>query len=230
MLMPQRISLASSRGAGAGSLLIARFLIARFLIAGFLIVGFLAAAGISFPSAALGVIEAELPLAKLVADSDAVVVLKVDGIDATRPGAYFTLERKLAGKVAIERLAVLLSGEKERYPKDLLDRLAVGDSWIAFVTESEGLWMALAYSEGTWFHMTGRTDETGKVRWRWKCMEPYLRRSFAGTNADLEKVLADHFAGKGKLPPVDPKAKPGLGPAKGETAAEKPKDAASPAP
>jgi hypothetical protein len=41
--------------------------------------------------------------------------------------------------------------------------------------------------------------------------EPYLRTTFKGTTAELQKVLVDHLAGKGKLPePI--KEEPGFGP------------------
>lgn len=53
--------------------------------------------------------------------------------------------------------------------------------------------------------------DRGKLLCRFAQGEPYLRATFKGTTAELNKILVDHQAGKGKLP--DPvKEEPGFGP------------------
>lgn len=41
--------------------------------------------------------------------------------------------------------------------------------------------------------------------------EPYLRRTFKGTTAEMRQVIIDGLSGK-KAPPYDPKEKGGFGP------------------
>lgn len=53
--------------------------------------------------------------------------------------------------------------------------------------------------------------DNDKLVWRLAQGEPYLRTTFKGTTAEMNTVLLDHLAGKGKLPePVQ--AEPGFGP------------------
>ena len=59
--------------------------------------------------------------------------------------------------------------------------------------------------------LQGTKTGDGQLLWRLQQGEPYLRTTFKGTTAEMNKVLVDHLAGKGKLPePV--KAEPGFGP------------------
>ena len=92
---------------------------------------------------------------------------------------------------------------------------------ILFINDAGGFWhnkgatrkypIAFGYTEGSWFCMESTKRDDGKLLWRLAQGEPYLRTTFKGTTAELNKVLVDHFAGKGKLPePV--KAEPGFGP------------------
>src|SRR5439155_27384590 len=62
-----------------------------------------------------------------------------------------------------------------------------------------------------WFPMTDVQTDDG-VRWGFTHFEPYLRKTFKGTTADLRQVIRAVLAGKKKAPPLDKKEKPGLGP------------------
>ena len=92
---------------------------------------------------------------------------------------------------------------------------------ILFINDEGGFWhnkgatrkfpIAFGYTNGSWFCMESTKLGDGKLQWRLAQGEPYLRTTFKGTTAELNKVLVDHLAGKGRLP--DPvKAEPGFGP------------------
>ena len=59
--------------------------------------------------------------------------------------------------------------------------------------------------------MTGQ-KVGGEVRWRWAHLEPYLRRTYKGTTAEMAQAIRDGLSGKKKPPPPDAREKPGLGP------------------
>jgi len=92
---------------------------------------------------------------------------------------------------------------------------------ILFINDAGGFWhnkgatrkypIAFGFTNGSWFCLESTKLDDGKLLWRLAQGEPYLRTTFKGTTAELNKVLVDHLAGKGKLP--DPvKAEPGFGP------------------
>ena len=91
-----------------------------------------------------------------------------------------------------------------------------------FATDSVSLWFvappfgkvitARVYSEGTWMTLTGTAVEKDKIAWKLSSGEPFLRGTFKGTSAELEKVLREHFDKKAPLPAVDEKEKAGYGP------------------
>ena len=71
--------------------------------------------------------------------------------------------------------------------------------------------IAFGFTNGSWFCLESTRLDNGKLLWQLAQGEPYLRTTFKGTTAELNKVLVDHLAGKGKLP--DPvKEEPGFGP------------------
>jgi outer membrane protein assembly factor BamB len=69
-----------------------------------------------------------------------------------------------------------------------------------------------AFTNGTWLQLHGTKLENDQVVFSLKSAEPYFRKSFKGTTAELRQLLKDHAAGKGKLPPLDDKEAPGFGP------------------
>ncbi|HWG43059.1 MAG TPA: PQQ-binding-like beta-propeller repeat protein, partial [Gemmataceae bacterium] len=70
---------------------------------------------------------------------------------------------------------------------------------------------AFAYTNGTWFQMVG-VEADGMVRWSFTHGEPYLRKTFKGSTADLKQIVVDSLADKKKPPEPDTKEKPGFGP------------------
>jgi outer membrane protein assembly factor BamB len=144
-----------------------------------------------------------------------ILTVKVQTLDPARPAMVLAPAEPLKGKVPFARLAVSLKGDaeaaKEKETPLLLKRLATDLPLVLFINQRDDDYTAFAYSNGTWFQMVGGTD-AGTVRWSFTHLEPYLRRTYKGTTAELRQLIAEGLAGKARLPPVNPKEKPGLGP------------------
>ncbi len=147
------------------------------------------------------------PLADVVRDSDVIMALEVSARDPGKQHATLKRARLLKGQTAWSGgLLKLTSGDDKSQVPVLHARLAPKRRVLVF---ARGGKMALGYVEGTWFRAVpapgSRTD------WQLVHLEPYLRRTFRGPSAELEKAVGDGLAGK-KLPAPDPKVKPGVGP------------------
>ncbi|HEV3237877.1 MAG TPA: PQQ-binding-like beta-propeller repeat protein [Gemmataceae bacterium] len=176
----------------------------------FLLVGFLSAA-----NAAHAVIQRLTPLKDVLAESQFIFVAKVDVIDPDKPSVVLKVDEQLKGKATFEKLPINLTGDSEAKKLDhtpqLLKRLAPKLTVIVFASKQDKKYTAFAFSNGTWFQLVGEeADRT--VRWSFTHCEPYLRRTFKGSTADLKEIIEDGLAGKKKPPEPDAKEKPGLGP------------------
>jgi hypothetical protein len=149
-----------------------------------------------------------------------IFVAKVDKLYPDKPGVMLKVGDQLKGKAPFDKLAVNLTGDsdarKHKHTAQLLKRLAPDLPLVVFANPNPrgSRYDALAYTNGTWVQMIGHVDKDSpaKVRWQFTHCEPYLRRTFKGTTAELRQVVADSLAGKKKPPEPDPKEPPGLGP------------------
>ncbi|MFM7071677.1 MAG: hypothetical protein ACKO38_07805 [Planctomycetota bacterium] len=158
------------------------------------------------------VIQILLPLKSVLDDSQTIVVAKVERLDPARPSMVLVTSESLKGGRPFDRLPVNLTGDKERHTPRLLKRIADGTPIVLFIKkESDGKFMALGYTDGTWLQLLGQTDG-GQTRWAFTHCETYLRRTYKGTTEELRGLVADVLAGKRKAPPPDPKERPGFGP------------------
>lgn len=165
-----------------------------------------------FARPAWAVIQVLIPLQSLIGDSDGIVVAKVEKVDPTRPAAVLVVTQSLKGKLPLQRLPINLTGDEEKHTPQLLKRLATDLPVVLCVKKQDAkTQMVLAFTNGTWFQVLGKQDGAD-VRWSFTHCEPYLRRTFKGTTAELEKIVADSVAGKKKAPPPNPKEPPGFGP------------------
>src|SRR5262249_27621974 len=126
-------------------------------------------------------------------------------------------EEDVKGKAAFRRLAVNLKGDadaaKNKQTPQLLKRLAPKLPLVVFAAEQnkDKGYLALCYTNGTWFQMRG--DKDGDAgRWSFNHLEPYLRRTFKGTTEEMKQTVADALSGKKQPPAPNDKEKPGLGP------------------
>ncbi|MFL5243917.1 MAG: PQQ-binding-like beta-propeller repeat protein [Gemmataceae bacterium] len=161
------------------------------------------------------VVQRLTPLKDVLAESQFIFVAKVSALDPDKPSVVLAIEKQLKGKATFEKLLVNLTGDSEAKKLDhtpqLLKRLAPKLTLIIFATKNGKKYTAFAYTNGTWFQLIGEeADKT--VRWSFTHCEPYLRRTFKGSTADLKQIVEDGLAGRSKPPEVDPKEKPGFGP------------------
>jgi hypothetical protein len=183
---------------------------ARILAAASLLA--LVVVGLATHREAFAVIQVLLPLKSVLDDSQSIMVAKVERLDADKPTMVLTVSESLKGGTPFPRLPVNLTGDKERHTPRLLKRIAVGTPIVLFVKkESEGKYMALGFTDGTWLQLLGQTDG-GQTRWAFTHCETYLRRTYKGTTSELKTLVTDVLAGKRKAPPPDPKERPGFGP------------------
>src|SRR5439155_1066803 len=69
------------------------------------------------------------------------------------------------------------------------------------------------YTNGTWFQMVGQQpDGADPLVLAFTHCEPYLRRTFKGTTAQMRQVVLDGLSGKQKPPEPVADEPPGLGP------------------
>jgi hypothetical protein len=174
-------------------------------------------------TSAEAVITAQFPLKDVLANGQYIFMAKVEKIDPDKPALVLRVDEKLKGKPPFEKLPINLTGDSEgqklKHTPQLLKRLAPDLPLIVFVNQRGKRYDTFAFTNGTWFQVAGHIDkdEGAKVRWAFLHCEPYLRRTFKGTTAELEQTLTDVLAGKKKAPPANPKEPAGLGPEVGAT-------------
>ena len=146
-----------------------------------------------------------------------IFVAAVEKVDPDKPSAIFTVEKVIKGKLPFERLPVNMTGDddakKAGDTKTILERLDPTRKVVIFAVKQNGLFEAMAFVEGSWFSLQGTPDpETKAIRWAFLHGEPFLRRTFKGTTAEMIKVIEDGLAKKAKPPMADENEKPGFGP------------------
>jgi outer membrane protein assembly factor BamB len=166
-----------------------------------------------FTAPALALIERLMPLTSVLDDSDEVFVAHFERIDAEKPSAILVWDKDLQGKTKHRRLPVNLTGDKEKHTPEFLKRIAPKLPVVLFVTRRDEKYLALGYTDGTWFQLIGTNADDGTtVRWVFTHCEIYLRRTFTGTTKEMITVVTDAVAGKKKPPKPNPKEAPGFGP------------------
>jgi outer membrane protein assembly factor BamB len=184
--------------------------------------GLIAALGLLLaerPAQAL--ITALTPLQNVLQQSTFIVSARVESVDADKPALVVVVEEDLKGKAPVRKLPILLKGDAEAKKKDhvplILKRVAPKLPLVLFILKQDTKYTAFAYTNGTWFQIVG-VEADNAVRWQFTHGEPYLRKTFKGSTAELKQVVIDGLAGKKDPPKPDTKEKPGFGP---EVEAEK---------
>jgi outer membrane protein assembly factor BamB len=170
-----------------------------------------------FADAAWSLIIRLTPLREVLAETPIISTAKIEKLDPERPSAVLALTEDLKGKLPFRRLPINLTGDAEakklKHTPQLLKRLAPDLPLVLFATQNGKQHTIFAYTNGTWFQMIGRqTDGVDTIVWAFTHCEPYFRRTFKGTTAELRQIVVDAVAGKKKPPEPDPKEPPGLGP------------------
>ncbi len=146
-----------------------------------------------------------------------IFVAAVDSVLPERPALVLKLDEKLKGDPPFDRLPVNMTGDEEakkgEHTKLMFERLDPGRKVVVFASKKGKRYNAMAFTEGTWFSMQGAVDDDGKtVRWAFLHGEPYLRRTFKGTTAELRQVCVDGLAKKTAPPAPNEKEPAGFGP------------------
>ena len=190
---------------------------------GFLMLAMLALSA----SEARGVIKATSPLKLFVGDATQIVRVRVTKFDPVNSRLVLDVEQDIKGKMEPRTLNVVWKVEPDskwegiRTLPRVLKCFGPDQQAILFINDAGGFWhnkgatrknpIAFGFTNGSWFCLESTRRDDGKLLWRLAQGEPYLRTTFKGTTAELNKLLVDHLAGKGKLPePV--KSEPGFGP------------------
>ena len=174
-----------------------------------------------------GVIKATTALDLFVRDGTQIVQVKVTKFDPEKNRMVFEVEQDLKGKLEDRSLNVGWKLDPDskwegiRALPRLLKCFGPDQQAVLFINDAGGFWhnkgntrktpIAFGYTNGSWFCLESTKQDNGKLLWRLAQGEPYLRSTFKGTTAELNKVLVDHLTNKVKLPePV--KEEPGFGP------------------
>ena len=171
---------------------------------------------LAFAALARALIGMAFPLSAMVEESEWIVVAKVEKIDPQAPLVVLSVSEDLKGKARDRRLVIDFKGDTEAKKCDhvpqLLKRLAPNMSVVVAANKRDKLYLAFAYSNGTWFQIQGQQSDPSQIDWSLTHGEPTLRRTYTGTTAELRQLLIDHLAGKAKLPMANQKEPPGFGP------------------
>ena len=146
-----------------------------------------------------------------------IFVAAVDSVLPDRPALVLKLDEKLKGEPPFDRLPVNMTGDDEakkgEHTKLMFERLDAGRKVVVFASKKGKRYNAMAFTDGTWFSLQGAIDDDGKtVRWAFLHGEPYLRRTFKGTTAELRQVCVDGLAKKAAPPAPNEKEPAGFGP------------------
>ncbi|MBM3978879.1 MAG: hypothetical protein FJ304_01075 [Planctomycetes bacterium] len=160
------------------------------------------------------------PLAEVLESDQVIFVARAEKLDPDnkdRPTAVFTVVKKLKGEPPFDRVPMNMTGDDEGKKagdtKTAFERLDTTREVVFFLRKQGKLYNAKLFVEGSWFSAYGQIDADGKtVRWAFLHGEPFLRRTFKGTSAEMVKTVADALAKKAKPPEPDEKEKPGYGP------------------
>lgn len=167
-------------------------------------------------NSSLAFIQRTIPLADVIAAEKWIFAAKVKSIDVAADTMVLNVEKKLKGTAPRKQFAVMLFGDDKLRQKELksqlLERIESGQELMVFGSQRSTKTTLFAYTNGTWFQIVGEPRKDESILYNVTHFEPYLRRTFKGTTADLQQVIIDGLTGKKSPPPPDPKEPPGLGP------------------
>ena len=158
------------------------------------------------------------PLAEVLESEQFIFVAAVDKVDPDKPAAVFKFEKKLKGEAAVRphpgehdrRRRGQKKGDTRRPSSTASTRRARSSSSPASGARSTTRWRS-SRARGSRSRAPSTTT-TRRVRWAFLHGEPYLRRTFKGTTAEMMKVVEDGLAKKAKPPEPDEKEKPDTAP------------------
>ena len=153
---------------------------------------------LGFNSFVFAAIKKPLPLKDVLEQEQIIVVAEVEKTAPDKPSAVFKILENLKAKSPVEKLAINMTGDSEaqklKQAPMMFDRLAPGRKLVLFISKNEESYSCFAFTEGTWLQLQG-TKDGEQIRWAFLHGEPYLRRTFAGTTAELTETVKECLAG-----------------------------------
>jgi hypothetical protein len=160
-------------------------------------------------AAADAYIERLYSLQEFLDESHAVVVGRIESVDARRRVAVAVIERTLKGKAELARVEMHLGLSAPDHSAFVSGRLKAGGPVVGFY-KREGTSIASEWHGGdTWFQLYAEDEPgAGGIAWRLSHVEIRLNRTYNGTTADLAKLVEDVLAKRRPAPPPDPNLPP----------------------
>jgi outer membrane protein assembly factor BamB len=168
------------------------------------------------------VITAPTKLSAFMKEADHILVAKIESLNAEKGTIVLTVDGDLKGKLESRRLNVAIRPDQDAIKGDhipqLLKRLAPGLPLVLFITRDKEVAPAKevvkcnAFTNGTWMQLLGFPTEKDRFVWTLTHGEPFLRKMYKGTTAEMVTLLKDVLAGKAKAPELDKTVEPGFGP------------------
>ncbi len=156
-------------------------------------------------------------LAELLQDTETICVGRVIASERSRMRAALLIEECVRGDPGYRWMAVNVAPGGWGHPGPMMARLVPGVPVVVFTARVKQRHVVLGFVEGTWFQLTApvnadaRADQNA-LPWSFTHAEVFLRRTFAGTSAELEAILRDVVSGKRTAPAPNPAVGQGWGP------------------
>jgi hypothetical protein len=155
-----------------------------------------------------------VPLKLILATPGHVFTAKVEKMDskAEPPRLVIKVQESLkkGDKPPFEQMRLLLTegnpvAKEAKHRADVLKHLAVDLPLVIFSRKTEnGKYLAFVYTNGTWFQLV--CSDLAEQPWEFESGAPYLRGTFKGATAELQKVILAYYNDKKEPPAFDKKA------------------------
>jgi hypothetical protein len=158
------------------------------------------------------IIQRTVPLKDVLSGEAFIFAAKVEKLDMAGMAMSIEIGEYFKTRFPYPGFTVDLHGDAEakktKQSEQLIARLKPGLDLMIFGFVRNSRTTLYAYTNGTWFQITGPDSPT----LAFTHFEPYFRRTFAGTTADLKQAVIDGLGGKKQPPAPNPKEPPGIGP------------------
>jgi hypothetical protein len=158
------------------------------------------------------VIQRIVPLKDVLTGESFIFAAKVEKLDVAGMKMSIEVREYFKARFPYPGFTVDLHGDAEakrtKQSEQLIARLEPGLDLMIFGSLRNSRMTLYAYTNGTWFQSTGPDSSM----LAFTHFEPYFRRTFAGTTADLKQAVIDGLSGKKEPPAPNPKEPPGIGP------------------
>jgi hypothetical protein len=163
------------------------------------------------------VIQRPVSLKEVLAAEQLIFVGTISELDERQRSMVVEVTADLKGSMKPRRLQVRLEGDAEaqktNQARQLMERLSLRQELVVFASMRGRRTTFFVFANGTWFQLIGEKKEDSEaIALAFTHFEPYLRRTFKGTTAEMKEIVADGLAGKREPPAINVAEPPGIGP------------------